>query len=307
MKVIAEIGSNVKSLDDCIHSIKMAKHFDADIVKFQYFTSRDMFGYKGVCKNLLDKDDIPKLKEVADECGIEFMCTVFNPKVLKWLLPYINTIKIASSDMEYIELIDVALDSGKEIYLSTGGHTQEEISYILDYIIDKRKLTLFYCQAEYPTYRTDFRKLSMEPFAKYPRIGLSDHSKEIYLTALTAKMHSMVAIEKHVNFCGYTDTPDAGHSLNTEEFDMMVKAIRGDKPSSFLSSGDQDMRLRHNRRLMATKAIKSGEMFIYNENFGAYRSTVDNIDGLSPVNYDKIDKTISDRDYEVGEPIKKRK
>lgn len=303
MKVIAEIGSNVKSLEDCIHSIKMAKQFDADAVKFQCFTSEDMFGVRGICKNLLDKDYIPKLKEIADECGIEFMCTVFNPTTLKWLLPYVKTIKIASSDMEHIELLDVALESGKEIYLSTGAHSQDEISSILEHIGDTKKVTLFYCQAEYPTYRTDFRKLAMPPFSKYPRIGLSDHSKEIYVTPLMAKMYSMVALEKHVNFCGYTDTPDAPHSLSANEFDMMIRAIKGEQPTSFLSVGDESMRLRHNRRLIVTKEIKAGDRFIYNDNFGAYRSMRDNVDGISPIFYDKVDQMYAKRNLSIGDAI----
>lgn len=130
MKVIAEIGSNFKSLEDCFFSIEQAKAAGADAVKFQCFTSEEMYGLPGKIDPLLNLDRIPLLKNAADKNGIEFMCTMFSPEFLRFSLPYLETIKIASSDMEYLELIDVAMASGKDIYLSTGGHTKAEIAQL---------------------------------------------------------------------------------------------------------------------------------------------------------------------------------
>lgn len=304
MKVIAEVGSNIKNLDDCFHSIEQAKAAGADAVKFQCFTSEEMYGVPGKIDTLLNIEHIPVLCAAAQKCGIEFMCTMFSPEYLQFALPYLASIKIASSDMEYLELINVARASGKDIYLSTGGHKQSEIQRIVDYIgYDNPKLTLFYCESEYPTYRTDLRKLSLEPFLAFPRVGLSDHSKEIFSTISEARDYGICVVEKHVNFCGYDNTPDAPHSLSTADFKDFVTAARGNNPKDFLSPGEQGMRLRHNRRLVVTKDIKAGEDFSYGKNFGCYRSLVDSLDHTSPFNYDKIDSTRALKDYNPGDII----
>lgn len=304
MKVIAEVGSNIKSLDDCFHSIEQAKIAGADAVKFQCFTSEEMYGLPGKIEPLLKLEHIPLLCAAAQKCGIEFICTMFSPEYLQFALPYLASIKIASSDMEYLELIDVAMASGKDVYLSTGGHTAKEIARIVDYIgFNNPKLTLFYCESEYPTYRTDLRKLSLEPFLAFEKVGLSDHSKEIFSTISEANDYGICVVEKHVNFCGYADTPDAPHSLSFNDFKLYCAAARGNRPKDFLSPGEQGMRLRHNRRLVVTKPIAKGDAFRYKENFGVYRSTVDNLDGMNPFFYDKVNQTVADRDYNVGDII----
>jgi sialic acid synthase SpsE len=232
------------------------------------------------------------------------MCTVFSPEMLIYLLPMIDTIKIASSDMEYMEMIDIAIKSEKDLYLSTGGHNQAEIQRMVNYIgVTNDYMTLFYCESEYPTFKTDFRKLSLDPFLTYERIGLSDHSKEVYSTIIEARDYGISVIEKHVNFCHYKDTADAGHSLGFTDFELMIKAIRGEYPKDMLSPGEREMRLRHNRRLVVLKYIKAGEYFAYGKNFGCYRSLVDSLDHTSPFNYDKIDSTKSLRDYKPGDII----
>lgn len=305
MKVIAEIGSNFRNLDDCYYSIEQAKAAGSDAVKFQCFTSEEMYGLPGKIEPLLKLEHIPKLAAAADKCGIEFMCTMFSPEFLQFALPYLKTIKIASSDMEYLPLIDVAMASGKDIYLSTGGHNQEEIQRIVDYIgFNNPKLTLFYCESEYPTYRTDLRKLSLEPFLAFDKIGLSDHSLEIFSTVAEAKDYGICAIEKHVNFVDiYGDFPDAPHSLDFDDFKEFCAAAKGKLPTDFLSPGEQGMRERHNRRLVVTAPIKAGERFAYGVNFGIFRSTVDSLDGRNPFFYDKVDQTKADRDYNVGDII----
>lgn len=310
MKVIAEVGSNVKTIEDCIHSIEHAKIAGADAVKFQCFTSEEMYGISGQGETFIQLADLQYLKTVSERCEIEFMCTMFSPYSLQRALPLLNTIKIASSDMEYLDLIDVAMASGKDIYLSTGGHTAKEIARIVDYIgFNNPKLTLFYCESEYPTYRTDLRKLSLEPFLAFEKVGLSDHSKEVYSTISEANDYGICAVEKHVNFCGYKDTPDAPHSLSFEDFKLYCAAARGNRPKDFLSPGEQPMRLRHNRRLVVTAPIAKGDIFQYHghfeypKNFGVYRSLVDNLDGMNPIFYDKVNQTVADRDYNVGDII----
>ena len=50
--IIAEIGSNWRTIEDCIESIKIAKDVGADAVKFQIFNFESLYGLP---KKLLTK------------------------------------------------------------------------------------------------------------------------------------------------------------------------------------------------------------------------------------------------------------
>jgi sialic acid synthase SpsE len=57
------------------------------------------------------------LLELADKCeeiGIEFMVTVFSPETLEMIAPRLKTIKIASSDIDELVMIDAVIDKYKE-------------------------------------------------------------------------------------------------------------------------------------------------------------------------------------------------
>jgi sialic acid synthase SpsE len=45
-----------------------------------------------------------------------------------------------------------------------------------------------------------------------------------------AKRMGCEVIEKHVNLCGYSDTPDAPHSINGEELSLMVRMLKEELP-----------------------------------------------------------------------------
>lgn len=223
MKVVAEIGSNWHTLDDCIESVKKAKKAGADAVKFQFFDS--LYGdYEGPVS-------FPNLWDIADACeasDIELMCTLFRPSSLILFDRLIQTHKIASSNMEDKDLISAVLDTGKPFYLSTGGHTLAEVEAILKWMdlpSSDDRLTLMYCESVYPAYHTDWRKLAMLKEFGYP-VGLSDHSLEVISNPQWAAALCLPVIEKHVNLIGATDTADAPHSLSYEDLCTMVSAIR---------------------------------------------------------------------------------
>lgn len=302
MEIIAEVGSNWQSIEDCYHSIAMAKACGADVVKFQLFTGRELYGIDRDMAVSLPAEWVPKLAEKAEACGIEFMCTAFSPEGLAVVDPFVKRHKIASSDMCFPQLLDVSCETKKPLIVSTGGHSLADVADAHKYIADRVDVTWLYCESVYPAYCTDLRKLSYfkEHGLKY---GLSDHSKELFSIPLMAQELGCSVLEKHVNFCE-AKGPDAPHSLDLEQFRRMVKALRdpGDTPP-LLSGEERDMGLRHNRRLMATADIATGEVLRYGVNFGAYRSLVDDARGLTPWIWDRHDGKPAARNYKRGEPI----
>lgn len=303
MKIIAEVGSNVKTIDDCIKSISLAKSCGAHAVKFQYFTDEEMFGFDCGNKPIIDVSWLPTLKEKADACGIEFMCTFFSPESLKQHADLIDTVKIASSDMMYTELLLVAKSLKKQILLSTGGHSLTDVRKIVG-ALGECDLILLYCESVYPARRTNLDKLSLLK-SVHKRVGVSDHSIDVYGVPYSSKHYGALVLEKHVNFCGYDDTPDAPHSLTADEFKDMVDYINeGDKINAILRSPDENhMVLRHNRRLIAIEDINFGETFKYGVNYGCFRSLKDDDNGLSPYYYAKMNGRKSIRDIKKGDSI----
>lgn len=299
MFVIAEIGSCFKTLADCLHSINEAIACNASAIKFQLFSHRDLFGY-GSNDTQLKREWLPALKQA---CGgkIEFMCTAFNPRDLKLIDKFVDRHKIASSDMDYMELLTVARETGKEILLSTGGHEWGEIEKVYR-MLDCNRVTLLYCESAYPCNFVDLSKgLQLRQLSL--KIGLSDHSREVYSTAQLARLLGYDVVEKHVNFCGI-DGPDSPHSLDGDEFREFVKATRSSSRSEdFLSNGEADMVLRHNRRCIAIKDIPKGARLEYNVNYGCYRSKVDDAHGLIARKAKEINGLTTDCHIKRGEAI----
>ena len=226
MKVIAEVGSNFKSTDDCLQSIRLAKEAGADIVKFQYFTGKDLYGpeYTGMRES---KVDIPLLAIEARKQRIELMCSAFSPAGYRAIDPYVVRHKVASSEITAVDILDTLNALRKPVILSTGGADHDEIRSAL-MVLRNVPVTLMYCVVEYPATVIDFRHYDLirGEFGSNCKMGYSDHSIDVMNIPKIAKQRGADVIEKHVNFCGYTDTPDAPHSLNFENFRLMIRNLK---------------------------------------------------------------------------------
>jgi sialic acid synthase SpsE len=184
-----------------------------------------------------------------------------------------------------VHLLRAVAKTDKPIILSTGGSNSGDIRQALGVLGEAVERTmLMYCASAYPSRRhnlyimPELQKVFGRP------VGFSDHSTDVIYTPLAAhRQFGAVCIEKH--FTAFPDlaTPDRGHSLNVDEFKIMVDYIRGKRDGGINpTSEEKDMFLRHNRRLIATRDIAIGDSLKYGENFGAYRSLEDDTKGLSP-------------------------
>lgn len=309
--IIAEIGSNWTSFTEAKDSISFAKACGADAVKFQLFRWNDLYavgtdhGYEANRWNL-DIDWLPKLKEKADACGIEFMCSAFSPELYDVIDPYVKVHKIASSECTFPHLLERVKSKGKPILLSTGASSKGDLAQAMQVLQGGPQVVMLYCSSAYPSaYYNLFQMQDLKKTFGVP-VGFSDHSLDVVYPALSALVHfDAVVIEKHVNFAGHK-TPDSGHSLSHEQFAFMCEILHGKRPYTEFNPQpeERDMFLRHNRRLIAIRDIHKGDAFRYGENFGAYRSLTDDSKGLIPFAWEEVVKSSgAKRDIRAGEGI----
>jgi N-acetylneuraminate synthase len=304
IKIIAEVGSNWHTFEHAKDSIALAKQCGADAVKFQLYDFESLYGFFKVhdVSQCLPIDWLPKLKQKADACEIEFMCSAFSPELLDIVNPYVETHKLASAEMSHVRMLEKLRSFGKPVIMSTGGHVMADVRKALD-ILGDTPVCVMYCVSEYPA-----RFVNPEDMRRYNcfginKIGFSDHTTDVCIVVRKAIECGARIIEKHVNLVGVTDTPDAPHSLSLDEFKLYVKAARGDWAEIPWKLGENDMRTGHNRRLIAIKDIHPGETFQEGVNFGIYRSIKHETKALSPWLADKVNGEISKNMLMAGDGI----
>jgi N,N'-diacetyllegionaminate synthase len=298
--IIAEVGSNWRTLEDCLESILAAKSAGADAVKFQAFNFAALYGLYNaldagaetvlaISKCRLELDWLPKLKEKADECDIEFMCTAFSPDLVKAVDPFVSVHKVASSDAAWPQMLEAVGDTGKPVILSTGAKTAVEVKQALEVLDGARSVVLLYCVAAYPAVFADLDRMELLDVLYDKPFGFSDHTLGI-TAAVEASRRGATVIEKHFTAFPDLDTPDRPHSITSDDFKLMVDVIRDHHAAEVVASPEErDMLLRHNRRLIATRDIAEGETLTYGENFGAYRSLKDDVYGMSPFDWMSVE------------------
>lgn len=240
MKVIAEIGSNWKTTDDLLSAPLLAKECGATTIKYQYFSSNELYGesYAAVDRYHIPLTLLEKIKLVCDEVEIEFMCSAFSVKGYEEINDLVSAHKVASSESNYLKMIYQVIGYHKDVYLSVGGATFsliKQLTRVFERLcFNDQNLILMYCDPSYPS-----NKKALEVYYGLNRlrdygydVGYSDHStfgkktkdfdKENYLPYLN--LHS---VEKHFNPYDYTDTPDATeNALNIKEFTEFTNYLK---------------------------------------------------------------------------------
>lgn len=304
MKIIAELGSNFRHYQDLKNAIHLAHEAGAHAIKFQWFCQHDLYGLPGLSKQM---NILPQYFDyLYKECKkkyIEFMCTVFNPDHIDFIDKYITTYKVASSDMCYVQLLERINQTKKDVYLSTGAHHEKEIEHVLNKgYLNKCKVTLMYCVSAYPANNVYLPNINMMRRKFNLPVGFSDHSTDIYTIPWHAVYtHGASVLEKHFNPHDIK-SPDAPHSLSFDDFRSMVGNLRGKHNAALkATSKESDMILMYNRRLVALKPIKKGDIFMRGINYGVYRCMHRDTNGGSP--FLNLDGKKARVDYETGDGV----
>lgn len=216
--IIAEIGECFNGdLGIARRLIYEAKEAGCDIVKFQTLDyeniSEDDPEKDWFKKIALDPEKILELKGFAEKAGIKITFTPENIKTAAWLLNAgLDSVKIASSSMADIEFIRFVNAHFKQVFLSTGMATLDEVIKVVDHLAGVTDLYIMHCVSEYPTgplleqrglkalshenVRLNMMKILMLLFPRL-KVGYSDHTAGI-LAPIAAVAAGAKIIEKHI-------------------------------------------------------------------------------------------------------------
>ena len=142
--IIAEVGVNHEgSISKSKELIELAKNSGADAVKFQsytpekYITAMDQERFDRVKKFSFNENNLIDLKEYAKKINIPIFSTAVTEDWVEILSKHFDVIKIASGDLNFKPVIDLALNTSKKIILSVGGGNKEEIKRTINWCKEK--------------------------------------------------------------------------------------------------------------------------------------------------------------------------
>jgi N,N'-diacetyllegionaminate synthase len=205
--------------------------------------------------------------------GRFFLASVFDCATLSAVQGDLDAVKIASGDLDFDPMLEIAARSGHPVILSTGMSTAEEIEHAVEVISNalpesadiSERLAVLHCVSLYPTPQ-EHANLGAIPRLS-SRLGLSvgysDHTLGIE-SALVALALGARVIEKHFtldkNYSAFRD-----HALSAEphELAQLARAMKsfddmiGDGARDEVSS-DAATRAVARRSIVAARALPAG-------------------------------------------------
>lgn len=325
--IIAEAGVNHNGSLELAKKLALtAKNCGADIVKFQTakldslvskhahmadyqkenigmeMSQRDMLK-----KLLLTYDEFAELAAYCREIDVCFLSTPFDLESVDFLEELgCNMWKIPSGEITNFPYLRKIAKTRKKILLSTGMSTLDEVRDAINLLEANGAgdITVLHCTTQYPT---PFEEVNMNAmltlhseFGK--TVGYSDHTVGIEIPIMAVAMGAAV-IEKHFTLDRNMHGPDHKASLEPDELEAMVKAIRniekamGDGIKAPSESEKANMAVVR-KSIIATCDIRAGEVFT-EENLTTKRPGT----GISPMRWNEIVGTRATRDFQEDELI----
>lgn len=249
--IIAEMsGNHGGNFDRAAEIVRAAKAVGADAVKLQTYTAdtltidcdRDVFRigqgtiwdgrtlydlYREACTPW---EWQPRLKQVADEIGIQLFSSPFDDTAVEFLERMrVPAYKVASFEVVDWELIEKIARTGKPMIISTGMAALDEIREAVAVArgAGAKEIGLLKCTSAYPSPPEEMNLRAMTHLAEEFQvpIGLSDHTLGFAVPVAAVAMGACI-IEKHFTLSREDPSPDRQFSLEPAEFRAMADAIR---------------------------------------------------------------------------------
>lgn len=289
--VIAEIGQAHDGSVGILHSlIRAAADTGVDAVKFQVhiadaessplepfrvkFSPVDATRFDYWKRMELTFDQWVDVKRICDECSVEFLATPFSNAAVDLLEDVgVQRYKVGSGDASNLLLLEKIARTGKEIILSTGLGSLEEMDASVKFLQSfDVPVAIMQCTTKYPTAAEDIGLEWLSRFSTRYQcpVGLSDHCGEIF-AGIAAVALGAVAVEAHITFDKRMFGPDAVASLTVDEFAELVRGIRftelarGVGPKKDLDQEKKDMRRIFGKALAINRDFEKGQAIAFDD------------------------------------------
>ena len=327
--IIAEVGQNHQG------DFELAKEYilkfserGADAIKFQKRDNKNLFSKNkfnqlyenqnsfgktyGLHREELEFniEQMTALKQMCEDCEVDFICTPFDEKSLEQLL-VIDTkiLKIASFDMGNLRLISEILKNNVKLILSAGGSNIEIVKKTIEFVLNfSNKITLLHCVSNYPALPNELQLHKIQDyknlFSKI-QIGLSDHFNGP-LSGPVGFLYGAEVFEKHVKFNRSWKGTDHSFALSLSGFEQFVKDINRTNLMGLKNKNSEDrigkefVFTKLGKSLIAEKTIKKNEIFSINNLSG--KIFVEN--GIPVRQMVNLIGKKSKNDYDIGALIK---
>ena len=222
---IAEVSSNHgQNIDRAKEFIRVSKEIGCDAVKFQLFKIDQLFSSEILNKSEehrrrkqweLPVSFLPELARYTHQLGMKFTCTPFYLDAVAELEPYVDFYKIASYELLWDELIIACAKTNKDLVLSTGMASLDEIDHAISVFKQHSngKLTLLHAISGYPTPINEANVKAIKTLKNNFKcdIGLSDHSVSPAVLLRAIHKWGATTIEFHLDLDGQGKEFSAGH------------------------------------------------------------------------------------------------
>lgn len=285
--VIAEVSANHhQDFDQAVKIIHAAKAAGADAVKLQTYTpdtitiacDRPEFRIEGTIWSGRNLHELygeaytpwewqPRLKEVANELGLDLFSTPFDATAVDFLERMnVPAHKLASFELVDIPLIQKIARTGKPLIMSTGMGTLEEIEEAVHAArqAGAEHIALLKCTSAYPAAAEEMNLRTIPELARRfdVQVGLSDHTMGITAPVAAVALGACI-IEKHLTLSRSEPGPDSAFSLEPHEFKAMVEAVRTTEKAlgevHFGGSAKEASSRVFRRSLFVVQNVKRGE------------------------------------------------
>jgi pseudaminic acid synthase len=209
------------------------------------------------------------LKEVARKVGITLFSTAFDPGAVRFLEDLdMPAYKIASFEMVDLPLLRRVGETGKPVILSTGMATLEEIREAVQTLrqTGNTQISLLKCTSAYPAPPSEMNLRTIPHLAatfQLP-VGLSDHSLGLAAPVAAVALGACI-LEKHLTISRSEPGPDAGFSLEPDEFKLMVEVVRETEKAlgevSYKPTPHEEGSICFRRSLFSVRDIGKDEIF----------------------------------------------